>query len=365
MHITAVAVEDFTQAIELFKDDNRRANAYRNRGDFYDKTGQHENAIDDYTHAVDLFTDDKEKAITYCSRGNVYGELGEQQEAIDDFTCAIELFKDDDDKAKAYYNRGIEYVSRNQYKEAMADYIEAITRTCRYSRNSYKGKKNFYKFRPLNKNTLALLVQQEIYFSNIALLNDPLECPLVQENDFFRKDVFVRDYEPRICSLVLPCADEDKCKKLPEKLPVEDYLKFFSHYAEAYKGICIEYEITQEFLKNNKKMFYTPVQYQDTNRIESIEQIFALKNTQWKYESEARFVAFGERSTYPAAAEEGVKITKIFFGLKTRDEDKELVCRILHEQPGIQFFKSKKQGDSRLDVIFEPYNPPNFAKHTQ
>ena len=105
------------------------------------------------------------------------------------------------------------------------------------------------------------------------------------------------------------------------------------------------------------------MEYQDINRIKSIEQLFALKHTQWKNESEARFIAFGEKSTYPATVKEGVEITRIFFGLKTSDEDKELVSRIMHGRE-IEFFNSEKQGDSRLDVTFEEYNPSYRTNQT-
>ena len=84
----------------------------------------------------------------------------------------------------------------------------------------------------------------------------------------------------------------------------------------------------------------------------------------WKYEHEARFVAFGEESTYPAIEEEGVKITKIFFGLKTSDEDKELVYRMLDGRR-IKFFKPRKKDDSLLDFEFDRYYPPNSTSHTQ
>ena len=100
-----------------------------------------------------------------------------------------------------------------------------------------------------------MLIQQQIYFSNIESLNDFLECP------FFHNTLFAKgkNYEPRILSLVLEYDNLKKCEKLPEELPVKNCLLFFSYYAKAHTGICIEYQIFKEFLREN--MFYAKVNY--------------------------------------------------------------------------------------------------------
>ena len=257
-------------------------------------------------------------------------------------------------------HKTISILHKKKKKKAIADYKESIKLTCKYSlanydeENPFYGKaKTFYKFCPINKNTLALLIKQEIYFSNIASLNDPLECPFVQEEPFFRNTVFAKgtNYEPRILSLVLPYDNPKKCKKLSKELPVKNCLLFFSHYAAAHTGICIEYQITKEFL--HEKMFYTKVSYQDTNLVQSISDLFALKNKQWEYEHEARFVAFGKKDLYCYTKKE-VTISKIIFGCKTSNKDKQLLCEIMKGQ-GIKFFEAKEAGETLLNVKFESY----------
>ena len=203
-----------------------------------------------------------------------------------------------------------------------------------------------------------MLIHQQIYFSDITSLNDPLECPFVQEDKFLRDTLFAKgsDYEPRILSLVLPCNDkkEHEARQSNKKPPVNNDLLFFSHYAASHTGICIEYQIDKKFLQNDTRMFYAPVHYQDTKRIESIENLFTIKNKQWKYEREACFVAFGTEKLYKATQETGVKIMKIWFGINTSDKDKDKLLQIL-EKGGVQFFEVHKTGTALLDVVFEPY----------
>ena len=361
------AIDDYTKAIDLFTEKNDKAKAYNNRGHAYNQLKQYEKALADYTEAIALYPKDNDKANAYGNRGSTYNELEQYEEAITDYKEAIDLFTEDDDKAKAYYNRGITYEELKQDKKAIADYQKSIDLICQDSSAKYHETDPFYKFCPINKNTLALLIKQEIYFSDIASLNDPLKCPFVQEDQFFRDTVFAEgtDYEPRILSLVLQCNNPKKCEKLPEELRVENYLLFFSHYAEAHKGICIEYQITKEFLQKN--MFYKRVSYPETESPESIPDLFAVKNKQWEYEHEARFVAFGTKDLYSYKkdlyfyTEKEVTISKIIFGYKTSNKDKQLLYKII-EGRGIRFLEAQKTGETLLNIDFVEYLPQENQK---
>ena len=183
---------------------------------------------------------------------------------------------------------------------------------------------------------------------------------MYKKRNFFRDTVFAEgtDYESRIFSLVLPCDKPEKLKELPPDLPVENYLLFFSHYAAAHTGICIEYQIDKEFLQKN--MFYKRVSYQNTKRPESILDLFAVKNKQWKYEYEARFIAFGKKYTY-SIKKTGITIKKIFFGYKTSDKDKELLCEIMKGRD-IKFFEAREAEEALLNIDFVKYLPQENQK---
>ena len=360
--------------------------AYLNRGSTHKELKQYENTITDYTEAIALYQKDNDKANVYCNRGNTYNELKQYENAIADYTQAIARFANNNDKAKTHFNRGNVYNQLKQLEDAkkdyqksvdlacecsLANYDKSVDSACEYSLVNYcktetfykfylnkqTNTRTFYKFCPLNKHTFDMLKEQKLYFSDIASLNDPLECPFVQEVKFFRDTVFAEgtDYEPRILSLVLPCNNPKKCEKLPKELPVENYLLFFSHYAAAHTGICIEYQITKKFLQKN--MFYKRVSYPETKRVQSIPELFAVKNKQWEYEHEARFVAFGKKRIYSTKI--GVSITKIFFGLNTSKQNKKrLYKKIMKKQKNIEFFEAEKAEETLLNVKFVPYSPP-------
>ena len=173
--------------------------------------------------------------------------------------------------------------------------------------------------------------------------------------------------------MVLRYNNPKKCEKIPEELPVKNYLLLFSHYAAAHTGICIEYQITKEFLQIikeslQKKMSYTEVSYKNEALTQSIPGSFAVKNKQWEYEHEARFVAFGKECTYPYT--KGVKITKILFGLNTSDQNKERLYKIMKkqeniefmEEQGIRFFEARKAKEPLLNIDFVEYLPQENQK---
>ena len=356
------AIINYRQAIDLYPEKNDKADAYFSRGNAYNQLEQYDNAIADYKKTIILCLKDNDRAKAYLNLGITYFALQKYEKAIIDYRQAIDLSTEKNDQAKVYFGRGGAYQQLEKDKKAIADYKESIKLACKYSCTNYGKAKTFYKFCPLNKHTFDMLKEQKLYFSDIAFLNDPLECPFVQEVEFFRNTVFAEctDYEPRILSLVLPCNKPKKRKKLPKELPVENYLLFFSHYATAHTGICIEYQITKEFLQitkefPKKKMFYTEVSYPKRESPKSIPDLFAVKNKQWEYEHEARFVAFGKKCTYPTKP--GVSITKIFFGLNTSKQNKKRLYKIMKKQKNIEFFEAEKAEETLLNVKFRPYLP--------
>ncbi|SMN11914.1 TPR domain protein, putative component of TonB system [uncultured Candidatus Thioglobus sp.] len=110
-------VDICTRIIALDPND---ANAFNNRGNAYDKLGEHQKAIEDFDKATKIKID---YASAFNNRGIVYSELGKYQKAIEDFDKAIE-FKPD--YASAFNNRGIVYSELGKYQKAIEDFDKAI-----------------------------------------------------------------------------------------------------------------------------------------------------------------------------------------------------------------------------------------------
>ena len=85
-----------------------------NRGIIHGKQGNLLLAIESYTQAIELFPNATDKANAYFATvGIIYGIQGNFPLAIESFTQAIELYQSTYDKADAYYRRGITYGKHN------------------------------------------------------------------------------------------------------------------------------------------------------------------------------------------------------------------------------------------------------------
>lgn len=107
----ALAVKDFTKAIELFP----KAHFYKNRGDSYANMKQLDLAVTDHTKAINM---DPKYTGAFFARGYAYMEQKNNLPAIADFTKVIAL---DPEEGEAFYNRGTLYYRVQKYALAVAD----------------------------------------------------------------------------------------------------------------------------------------------------------------------------------------------------------------------------------------------------
>ncbi len=348
------AIKDYDEAIKC---DKQYAEAYYNRGRAKYALERYEEAIKDYDEAIKC---DKQYAEAYYNRGRAKYALERYEEAIKDYDEAIEI---DREYAEAYYNRGQVKYFFGQYEEAKAeakeDYEKAIKTKCKNIKDGY-GKARYYKFRPINKNTIEMLVNKQVYFSDIASLNDPLECPMY-ESIFEDKS-----FTPYILSFTVSKQTKEFEYK-PDEIVNNTLL--FSHYADNHRGICIEYEmmidkdkidkVLSEEGKEKDYILYAPVKYSNDKIDNKLEDIFAIKDKQWKYENEGRFILFSKNKPQDSNGKfkEGLlSVTKIIFGLKTSSKDKKLLCKLLNTENGnkdkICFFQAKPQKGKYFNIEF-------------
>jgi tetratricopeptide (TPR) repeat protein len=92
---------------------------YNNRGNAYNRKGDHDRAIQDFSEAIRL----SPQFGYYNNRGVDYYEKDDYDRAIQDFDEAIRLNSND---ARAYYTRGLAYNSKDDYDHAIQDFSEAI-----------------------------------------------------------------------------------------------------------------------------------------------------------------------------------------------------------------------------------------------
>ena len=113
----------------------------------------------------------------------------------------------------------------------------------------------------------------------------------------------------------------------------------WSHYANSHKGVCIEYNIPRGgFFYNN----LLPVQYkkhypkfelsdyigEDNIMFKMHQQVLCTKSVLWKYEKEWRVIT---DEGYGLKEFNKEDVTKVIFGVKTSDEDKERIISLFKD----------------------------------
>ena len=101
--------------MEKFKGEKDLAGVLYNRGTRNAKTGNLAMAIEDFSKAIEIKPDD---IMAYNNRGSAYAQQGEYIQAISDFTKAIGINSND---PVAYHNRAVAYYCLKLYDKAWGD----------------------------------------------------------------------------------------------------------------------------------------------------------------------------------------------------------------------------------------------------
>lgn len=189
---------------------------------------------------------------------------------------------------------------------------------------------SFLLFRPINVHTIRTLSNHTLWFSHPSTFNDPFDSQKT-------KKIFKGNID---CSQLL---NELRIRSLSNYVP--DNMLLWSHYADGHKGISIEIELNLPLLlKHNivlKKIIYSDAKMKtglgDPKRI--TEELYLTKQSIWKYEQEYRLITLSpylENNHFLISSPElpFFHIKKIIFGLKTIEDDKKLIGKIL---PSIEY----------------------------
>lgn len=107
----------------------------------------------------------------------------------------------------------------------------------------------------------------------------------------------------------------------------------WAHYADEHKGCCIELEVAAPSWKRldvqNKTVM--PLLSSGVDMDEAIRIIFGVKSSFWSYEDEIRFIKIvpTAKDKKPYKADLLVHIKQIFLGVRTSNNDKERIERIV------------------------------------
>jgi hypothetical protein len=186
-----------------------------------------------------------------------------------------------------------------------------------------------YKYHKINKNLLTSLMTKKHWFSRIDLLNDPNECLVKDQTENKIYEGFSKTL--RVC-----CFSKNR-----------DEILMWSHYADDHRGLCLEFECSEEFARTTlmqieyknevpilDKMPLTPEGKFLINLNDNGKYLIRKFET-WKYEEEVRvYKIHGDPidNLKPGMTGDFVgELTAIYFGTNTPKVDIDLVKHVLKE----------------------------------
>lgn len=152
---------------------------------------------------------------------------------------------------------------------------------------------------------------------------------------FTDKPYFLKLIENRIENFGVQCFSE-----------LFDSPLMWSHYADAYKGFCIEYEHTpmELAISNNSEFAMSPATYTSQlpefhlNEVlfspkEVTHKLYATKSEHWSYEKEHRLIYFPCNATKEERGQKvdlpkGLKVKSIILGINTEEPIKEELRKV-------------------------------------
>ncbi|SUW05057.1 DUF2971 domain-containing protein [Brachyspira pilosicoli] len=252
-------------------------------------------------------------------------------------------------------------------------------------KDDFYNKKNYYEIRNnslynytrVNKDILRSILNNTLWCGNTRKFNDPVD-PCIRN---LRKEKQNQFYDYLLEKIKVACLTTHN-----------DNTLMWSHYADKHQGICIEYDINNIYYKNNiilkkidynKKMknFYflesrintlIDIIFIDENRhIEYITDLFTVKSKEWEYEDEYRILLYDEKNENPNGTLINLPIKSICFGVKTSDDDKELVYNIVnsinekrldYNNDIIKLYQAELDDNELFKINIKPYEHINIDK---
>jgi hypothetical protein len=210
-----------------------------------------------------------------------------------------------------------------------------------------------FRYRTAIVNTFGEIANSQLWYSRFSELNDPFEGVYINRSGDGALDALLTTM--RVC-----CFSKS-----------HDNLLLWAHYADSHRGLCLEYEVTEEQYKGQ----FLEVRYtDDLPVVESIPRvprgspqegalainvsregaIFLTKGAAWAYEMECRTIVLAKDNTTRGqlVACPGA-LTAIYFGLRTSPTVMSIVSKLLPEADPTGLFRADLEPE-RFKLVFSP-----------
>lgn len=141
----------------------------------------------------------------------------------------------------------------------------------------------------------------------------------------------------------------------------KENLLFWSHYADAHRGFCVEFDATKEPISSAFKVQYTKdypeAVYPPPNDVTGLKPLL-VKSKIWNYEEEFRSLLISEAKIQPpndgkSVMLNGDEIKNVFLGAQISEEHKEVILDLINQgsfNPGIW---TTRLGKSTFSLEFD------------
>jgi len=210
-----------------------------------------------------------------------------------------------------------------------------------------------YKYRSLRKFDFVadILCNQRFHASSFFDLNDPMEG-LFEYPESTKQEYIDAIIEGKRKLRI--CAFSKDCKNI----------LLWAHYADGFKGICIEIDLREPKLGETEDYEIVTVEYSlqrvyfsnnARHRVDEMPRIIlSKKNKVWKYEKEVRTLS---RDEY---INDGASIKSILLGLRTPEILKEAIFRITPKD--IPIFETYISDSNKIEKG-RRFTPANGVEH--
>ena len=196
-------------------------------------------------------------------------------------------------------------------------------------------------------------------FGNPKNFNDPMD-PILREWLNLRKKRSHNTIDKKLFKLLTNCINNLRIcclsKKVPSSCDVFLNPLMWSHYADSHRGICIQYEITEDNLNsyndNERILRLGSVRYRNSKAMSdyiTLDNALLAKGECWNYEHEERLIYYSKNNIRTARQDikekdgytslKGFKITAIFLGYRISDNDKREVVEAVRGRTKLKAMK--------------------------
>jgi hypothetical protein len=232
----------------------------------------------------------------------------------------------------------------------------------------YSKVTHLYKYCAYNVNSLSILINRKIWFSDPESFNDPFDCKykFSEEIDPAEFEKYGNKHDPERMRKLDSIRDKERRekvyneinKRIAEKVSKDlkklgvfclskhsDNILMWSHYADGHKGFCIEFERCKDNELGNyertRPVRYIPYDYERVTVLDeekSYDMKLYTKAFDWKYEYEWRMYREKNNKTESLPG----KITAIIFGLRMIADHKKTIREILSDLPDVDYRQAEE-----------------------